>query len=143
MKSQTATIVSIDHLNKNFEVKMTEFLNFSFTLTLESEDDATVLLPLPQGELEDYLEVGDLIEFKINGKNDCEMFNLSCQFLRLSKFKRDLTSILRRLDNDNHPQKRCVLLNEPSFVLLSAKKNPEKLMLLQNQLESEENHETF
>jgi len=53
---------------------------------------------------------------------------------------RDLTSILRKLDSDNHPVKRCILLSETGFVLLSAKKNPEKLMLLKNQLENEDNH---
>ena len=112
---------------------MIEF-QFDFTLTLESEND--LLLPMPRGKLRDYLEVGDLIEFEINGQYDCEMFNLSCQILRLSKFKRDLISILRRLDNDDHPLKRCILLNEVGFVLLSAKKNKEKLILLQNQLDN-------
>ena len=122
-KKLRATITSIEDNNKSFEVKMTEFYNFSFTLTLESEND--ILLPMPKGKLGHYLEVGDLIEFEINSQNNCEMFNLSCQFLRLSKFKRDLNSILRRLDNDNHPLKRCVLLNEPACVLISIKKYPE------------------
>jgi len=71
----------------------------------------------------DYLEVGDLLEFKISGKNSCEMFNMCYQFLRFSRFKRDFISILRRLNNDNHPLKRCILLHEPSCVLLSIKKN--------------------
>ncbi|NQY87443.1 MAG: hypothetical protein HRT51_06745 [Colwellia sp.] len=132
--NQRATITSIDDLNKSFEVKMIEF-QLDFTLTLESEGDANVLLPMPRGKLGDYLEVGDVIELKMK-KNNCEMFNLSCQFLRLSKFKRDLTSILRRLNNDDHPLKRCILLNEAGFVLLSAKKNKEKLILLQNQLDN-------
>lgn len=123
---QRAIILSINDLNKSFEVKMIEF-QLDFTLALESEDD--VLLPIPKGKLADYIEVGDVIEFKMK-KNSCNMFNLSCQFLRFSKFRRDLISILRRLDNANHPLKRCVLLNEDDFVLLSAKKNPEKLMLL-------------
>lgn len=60
--------------------------------------------------------------------------------MRLARFMRDLTSILRKLDSDNHPVKRCILLSETGFVLLSAKKNPEKLMLLKNQLENEDNH---
>lgn len=128
---QRALITSIDDNNKNFEVKMIEFqLDFTLTLTI---DNVNVL---PKGKIEDYLEVDDVIEFKISGNNDCEMFNLSCQFLRLSKFKRDLTSILRRLNNDNHPLKRCIILSEPNCILLSAKKNKEKLMLLQNQLDN-------
>jgi hypothetical protein len=118
--NQRAVIASIDLHNKSFEVKMIEF-QFSFTLALES--DANVSLPRPNGKLGDYLEAGDVIEFKMKQKS-CEMFNLSCEFLRFSKFKRDLISVLRRLDNDNHPLKRCVLLNEAGFVLLSAKKNP-------------------
>lgn len=47
-----------------------------------------------------------------------------------SKFKRDLTSILRQLDNKNHPLKRCILLNEKGFVLLSTKKNPSKINII-------------
>lgn len=65
---QKALITSIDHLHKKFEIKMVEF-QLDFTLTLESEDD--VLLPMPKGKLGDYIEVGDLIEFEINGQNDC------------------------------------------------------------------------
>jgi hypothetical protein len=124
MKSQKyrATIVSIDHLNKSFEVKIADYQT-------ELEANGNVLLPFPKEQISDYFEVGDEIEFKMKQKS-CEMFNLSCQFLRFSKFKRDLTSVLRRLDNYNHPLKRCILLNEPDFVLLSSKKNLEKSMLL-------------
>jgi len=122
--NQRATITSIDDINKSFEVKMLEF-QFTITLTLKSEDDANVLLPMPRGKLGDYLEVGDLIEFKMK-QQSCEMSNLSCQYLRFSKFKRDLISILRRLDN-HHPLKRCILLNEAGFVLLSSNKNKVQL----------------
>lgn len=127
INNQKAQITSIDHLNKSFEVKKFEF-QLDFTLTLNSENDADVL-PMPSGKLGNYLEVGDLIEFKMK-QQSYEMFNLSCEFLRLSKFKRDLISVLRRLDNDNHPLKRCVLLNEKGFVLLSAKKNADKVRLI-------------
>jgi hypothetical protein len=136
--TQRATITSINHLNKTFEVKIT-----NNSTALCAADNGKVLLPLPKEKFRDFFEVGDEIEFKKFGNNDFKIINLTCVVLRLSRFKRDLNSILRRLDNDDHKLKRCVLLNEPSFVLLSAKKNPEKLMLLQNQLESEENHETF
>lgn len=107
---------------------MIEF-QFGFTLALESKGDANVLLPKPNGKLGDYLVADDVIEFKMKQKS-CKMFNLSCEFLRFSKFKRDLISILRRLDNDNHPLKRCVLLNESGFLLLSAKKNPSKINII-------------
>jgi hypothetical protein len=123
-----AIIVSIDHLNKNFEVKMIHF-QLDFTLTLESENDANVL-SIPKGKLGDYIEIGDLIEFKISDQNGCKMINLSCQLLRFSKLKRDLISVLRRLDNDNHTLERCVLLNEKGFVLLSAKNNSDKVCLI-------------
>ena len=130
---QTATITSIDNPNKVFEVKVAEYPTDNFTLTLESDEDGNVLLPKLSAKLGDNFEVGDEIEFKKVGGYDFEIVNLSCETLRLSKFKRDLTSVLRRLDNDNHPLKRCNLLNEAGFVLLSAKKNPEKLMLLMKQ----------
>lgn len=138
---QRATLLLIDDLNKFFEVKMIGF-QFTLTLTLKSEGD--VLLSMPRGKLGDYLEVGDLIEFKISGKNSCEMFNLSCQYLMFSRFKRDFISILRRLNNDDYPQKRCILLGDPGFILLSAKKNPEKInAITQATLITEVNHEKF
>ncbi len=43
--------------------------------------------------------------------------------LRLSKFKRDLISVLRRLDKDDPPLKRGILMNGAGFVLLSEKIN--------------------
>jgi hypothetical protein len=128
---QIAKIVSIDHLNKNFEVKIT-----NCEAALEVGDNGSVLIPLPKSMFGEYFEVGDEIEFKKMDKPDFKIVNLSCEVLRLARFKRDLISILIRLNNDNHPQKRCVLLNEDGFVLLSAKKNPEKLILLQNKLDN-------
>ena len=127
---QRATITSINHINKNFEVKITDHLKDSFGRSLEG--NGNVLLPLPREKFSDYFEVGDEIEFKKFGKYCFKIINLTCVALRLSRFKRDLISILRRLDNVDHKLKRCILLNEDDFVLLSAKKNPEKLMLLQN-----------
>jgi len=126
---QRAVITSIDDLNQNFEVKMTRCL-----AALEAGDNGKVLLSLPKKQFSAYFEVGDEIEFKNHGNHDIKIINLTCEVLRISRFKRDLTSILRRLDNDNHPLKRCIILNESGFVLLSGKKNPEKLMRLQNHL---------
>lgn len=129
MKNQqrTGTITSVGHLNKYFEVKIT---NCPASLYVDSDDN--VLLPLPKEQFSDYFEVGDEIEFKKVARYGFEIVNLTCETL-LSKFKRNLTSVLRRLDCDIHPLKRCILLNEAGFVLLSAKKNPEKLMLLMKQ----------
>jgi len=118
-----AIIVSIDYLNKNFEVKITSCPISNYAKGVDSEK----LLPLPKSIFSEYFELGDEIEFNKFGKYGFEIINLSCQVIRLSKFKRDLISILRRLDNDEHLLKRCILLNESGFVLLSAKKNPEKI----------------
>ena len=115
--NQRATIVSINNLNKNFEVKIT-----NYPAALEAGDNGYVLLPLPEDNLGDYFEVGDDIEFKKQSKPGFDIVNLSCELLRVSKFKRDLISILRRLDNVEHPLKRCILLNEYGFVLLSGKR---------------------
>jgi hypothetical protein len=132
---QTATITSIDNPNKVFEVKVAEYPTDNFTITLESDEDGNVLLPMLSAKLGDNFEVGDVIEFKKLSESDYEIVNLTCELLRLSKFKRDLISVLRRLDKDDHSLKRCVLLNEKGFVLLSTKKKKEKLILLQNQLD--------
>lgn len=114
---QRATIVSINDINKVFEVKISDYPK-----ALEVGENGNVLLPMPSAKLGDYFEVGDLIEFKKVGEYAFEIVNLSCEMVRLSKFKRDLISVLRRLDKDDHPLKRCILLNESGFVLLSAKK---------------------
>ena len=140
--TQRATITSINHLNKNFEVKITDHLKDSFVLSLE--DDGNVLLPLPREKFSDYFEVGDEIELKKHGNHDFKIINLTCVVLRLSRFKRDLISILRRLDKDDHPLKRCILLNESGFVLLSTKKNPEKINAITEATQKvENNHENF
>jgi len=139
MKNKQRTkIVSIDHLNKNFEAKIT-----SCPAALKADLYSNVTLPLPKGKFSAYFEVGDEIEFKKRGEFDMEIVSLSCEVLRLSRFKRELNSILKRLDSDNNPLKRCILLNEAGFVLLSAKKNKEKLMLLHYQLDIKGNHEKF
>ncbi len=121
---QRATILSIAHPNKIFEVKINNYPKDDFTL-LTTEND-NMLLPLPKEKFGYYFEVGDDIEFKKLAGSEFEIVNLSCEVLRISRFKREMISILRRLDNYTHPQKRCVLLNEDDFILLSAKNNPEK-----------------
>ena len=123
-----ATIVSIVHLNKNFEVTVT-----NCPTVLVAGDNGKVLLPLPTDKPGEYFEVGDLIEFKSLGSSSLEIANLSCKVLRPAKLKRELNSILRRLDDHHHPLKRCILLTEDSLVLLSIDKNTEELMLLKNQ----------
>lgn len=136
---QRALITSIDHLNKNFEVKIT-----NYPTAFEAADNGKVLFPLPKEKFRDFFEVGDEIEFKKFGNNDFKIINLTCVVLRLSRFKRDLISILRRLDKDDHPLKRCILLNESGFVLLSAKKNPEKINAITEATQKvENNHEKF
>lgn len=139
--TQRATITSINHLNKTFEVKIT-----NNSTALCAADNGKVLLPLPKEKFRDFFEVGDVIEFKKKGELDVEIVNLSCKVLRLARFKRELTSILRRLDNDNHRLKRCIILSlgEPSLVLLSIKKNPEKINAITKAHEKiENNHEKF
>jgi hypothetical protein len=142
MKKQRATIVSIAHLNKSFEVKITDHLKDSFGRSLE--DDGNVLLPIPKDKFSAYFEVGDEIELKKFGNNDFKIINLTCDALRFAKFKRDLISILRRLDNAEQPLKRCVLLSENGFVLLSANKNADKVRLITEATQIiENNHEKF
>lgn len=133
---QKATIVSIEDHNKSFEVKIIDYQIDDFSLALDGDGDRNVLLALHKGNFGEYFEVGDEIEFKKHSNHDFKIINMTCDVLRLSRFKRDLISILRRLDDDDHPLKRCILLNEPGFILLSAKKNKEKLILFQNQLDN-------
>jgi|GEM_PF-2289142 len=141
---QRALITKIDHLNENFEVKMADYPTEHFTLTIDGGADGNVQLPLLKEQFSAYFEIGDDIEFKKLAGSGFEIINLSCEVLRISRFKRDLTSMLRRLDNDNHSLKRCILLNESGFVLLAAKKNPEKINIITEVTQiSEDNHERF
>lgn len=126
--NQRAIITSIDHLNNNFEVKITNYPTSHY-----AGSGGYVLLPLPKDNGGEYFEIGDLIEFKSLGSSSLEIANLSCKVFRPAKFKRELNSILRRLDDHHHPLKRCILLSEDSLVLLSINKNAEELMLLKNQ----------
>ncbi|MFT6505963.1 MAG: hypothetical protein ACI92O_000250 [Colwellia sp.] len=126
--SQRAIMTSVDHLNENFEVKVNRC-----PTAFEDDSDSSVLFSLPKDKFSDYFEVGDLIEFKSLGSSSLEIANLSCKVLRPAKFKRELNSILRRLDDHHHPLKRCILLTEDSLVLLSVDKNTEELTLLKNQ----------
>ncbi len=136
---QRAVINSISDLNKCFEVKIT-----NYPTALEAGDNGNVLLPLLKGKIGEYFEVGDVIEFINHGNHDFKITNLTCEVLRLARFKRDLISILRRLDNADHPLKRCVLLNESGYVLLSAKKNPQIINAITEAAQiSEENNERF
>jgi len=105
----------------------------SFTITNYAGDHGKVLLPLPKDKASNYFEIGDEIEFKKHDKPGFEIVNLSCKVLRLSRFKRDLISNLRRLDNDEHPLKRCILLGDVDCVFLSIKKNPEKINAINTQ----------
>lgn len=135
--NQRATIVSINDLNKNFKVKIT-----NCPTGLEADENGKVLLSLPKEQFSVYFEVGDDIDFKKLGGSGFEIVNLSCEVLKLSRFKRNLISILRRLDNDVHTLKRCISLNESGFVLLSTKKNPQIINAITEATQiSEENHE--
>ncbi|MBL4941605.1 MAG: hypothetical protein JKY81_08070 [Colwellia sp.] len=127
---QRATIVSIDDLNKYFEVKIADYPKDSFTLTLEGDEGDNVLLPLAKGKLSNYFEIGDEVEIRKIDESDFEIINFTCKVLKLSRFKRDFISILKRLDNDAHPMKRCVLLYESGFVIFSTKNNPDKIRLI-------------
>ena len=59
-KKQRATIVSINDLNKYFEVKVADYPTQECTLTLESDEDGNVLLPLSKEKFGDYFEVDDI-----------------------------------------------------------------------------------
>jgi hypothetical protein len=72
-KKQTATILSIDDLNKSFEVKITNCLT-----ALEDSADSDTLLPLEKEKLSVFFEIGDVIEFKQLGKSCFEIVNLTC-----------------------------------------------------------------
>ena len=125
---QRALITSIDHLNKKFEVKIT-----SFPASLEADYNDKVSLPLLKDKFSNYFEVGDEIEFKKHNDHYFKIINLTCDVMRISRFKRDLISILRRLDNDNHPLKRCILMGNVDCICFQLKKILRKLMRLMTQ----------
>lgn len=56
-----------------------------------------------------YLEVDKVIYAQKNGRPS--IHNMSCQVLRLSRFRRNLNSLQRNLVNENHPLNRVLVLN--------------------------------
>jgi hypothetical protein len=45
-------------------------------------------------------------------KGERQIQNLSCQVLRLSRFRRNLSSLLRNLVNEQHPLNRVLVINK-------------------------------
>lgn len=74
--------------------------------TIETDENGDLLLNIPPKLIESGLFLED-DEVTFNARPGCiEIKNLSCLQMRVSRFRRNLNSILRNIDNDSHALNR-------------------------------------
>tara|TARA_R110001592_G_scaffold151968_2_gene379095 strand:+ start:404 stop:745 length:342 start_codon:yes stop_codon:yes gene_type:complete len=102
--------------------------------TIETDENGDMLLNIPP-ELFDsglFLE-GDDVAF--SAKHGCIMIeNLSCIQMRVSRFRRNLNSILKNIDNDKHPLDRVLVQGKrSSFWVIPHDKNKQRAFFWKNE----------
>jgi hypothetical protein len=74
-----------------------------------NDENGDQLLTLPQELIQSglFLE-GDEVSFSVI--NECIVIkNLSCMQMRVSRFKRNINSVIKNINNDNHPLNRVIV----------------------------------
>lgn len=97
-----------------------------FTTEIEKDENGDCILLLPDGllaelgwQLEDTLEIE-----RIKNKQAFQVNNLSFLKMKPSKFKRNLTSIMRKISDNKHPLKRVKIEGKtPWFFILTHEYN--------------------
>ena len=76
---------------------------------------------------------GDDVAF--SAKHGCIMIeNLSCIQMRVSRFRRNLNSILKNIDNDKHPLNRVLVQGKrSSFWVIPHDKNKQRAFFWKNE----------
>ncbi len=79
------------------------------TSKIEVDDDDNLILPIPEQLVASgHFLPDDEIEVQVK-KEALYIKNLSCPLLRFSHFRRNLSSILRNINNEDHPLKRVLV----------------------------------
>ena len=101
--------------------------------TIETNENGDLLLNIPPELIDSGLFLED-DEVSICAKQRCiEIKNMSCIQMRVSRFRRNLNSILRNIDNDQHPLNRVFVTGERSnFWVIPHDKNKQRAYFSDN-----------
>jgi len=82
------------------------------TSKIEVDDNDNLILTIPEQLIASGLFLpDDDIEMQVK-RETLFIKNLSCPLLRSSRFRRNLNSILRNINNDHHPLKRVLIIRK-------------------------------
>ena len=102
--------------------------------TIEKDENGDMLLNIPPELLSSglFLE-GD--EVSCSAVPGClRIDNLSCKQMQVSRFRRNLNSILKNIDNDKHPLNRVFVKSKTSsFWVIPYDKNKQRAYFLNNE----------
>ena len=106
--------------------------------TIEKDENGDMLLNIPPELLESglFLE-GD--EVSCSAVPGClRIDNLSCKQMQVSRFKRNLNSILKNIDSDRHPLNRVFVRSKTSsFWVIPHDKNKQRAYFLNNEYQGD------
>lgn len=110
--------------------------------TIETDENGDLLLNIPPELIESGLFLED-DEVSFNAKPGCiEVKNLSCLQMRVSRFKRNLNSIMKNINNDQHPLNRVLVKRKSSsFWIIPHDKNMQRAYFQEKPLDEESQHD--
>ena len=96
--------------------------------TIETDENGDQLLNIPPELIESDLFLED-DDIAFSTKDGCIMIeNLSCKQMQVSRFRRNLNSILKNIDNDKHPLNRVfVKIKTSSFWVIPYDKSKQRV----------------
>ncbi len=84
-------------------------VGMKMTSKIEVDDNDNLVLTIPEQLIASgHFLPDDEIEVQVK-REALYIKNLSCPLLRLSRFRRNLSSIIRNINNENHPLKRVLV----------------------------------
>lgn len=79
---------------------------------IEADESGDLFFTFPESMLASgQFLPGDDVDMQVKGEK-LYIKNLSCPILRLSRFRRNLNSIIRNINNDQHPLKRVLITRQ-------------------------------
>ena len=106
--------------------------------TIEKDENGDMLLNIPPELLASglFLE-GD--EVSCSAVPGClRIDNLSCKQMQVSRFRRNLNSILKNIDNDKHPLNRVFVMGKnSSYWVIPHDKNKQRAYFLNNEYQGD------
>lgn len=82
----------------------------SYTVKLVSDENGDIILPLPEELMEKMLwRVGDVLDFQLQGRDQLQVENKSIHSMYASKLRRDLNTVIRRINSQTDPLNRVVI----------------------------------